>query len=208
VPDPLFDSGMRWITNQFDPLKNSFDPDLEDARDIFITYGTEKQVKKAEFSEEKSFRGLGGITLFLDPVDKNFTAVVQSLGRPENKYYSDQSASLVGDMLMYNDQDKVFTFVYFECIVKPSGKWTFEIKQIEPFSQGLFSPLVDARMFMMTICIILIVIYLISEVYSHIKLQIELRKERKIQEAEDKGREGFRKEKVCEATDDHSLIAA
>ena len=80
---------MRWITNQFDPLKNSFDPDLEDARDIFITYGTEKQVKKAEFSEEKSFRGLGGITLFLDPVDKNFTAVVQSLGRPENKYYSD-----------------------------------------------------------------------------------------------------------------------
>jgi hypothetical protein len=43
-------------------------------------------------------------------------------------------------------------------------------------------------MFMMTICIILIVIYLISEVYSHIKLQIKLRKERKIQEAEDKGR--------------------
>lgn len=115
---------------------------------------------------------------------------------------------MVGDLLMFNDHDKVFTFVQFECLVRPSGEVTFRFKAVEPYAQGVYGGNIDRRLWLITLLVGLIVIYTARETYSHIKLQIEYRRELSTQMEEDhkKNQPGSRKLRVLEEQYDESII--
>jgi len=70
---------------------------------------------------ESSFKELGGLTFSIDLMDPNYAEIIQSMGFANNRYFTDQTVSMVGDLMMFNDEDKIFTFVYFEVRVSPSG---------------------------------------------------------------------------------------
>ena len=70
---------------------------------------------------EGSFKELGGLTFSIDLMDPNYAEIIQSMGSADNRYFTDQTVSMVGDLMMFNDEDKIFTFVYFEVRVSPSG---------------------------------------------------------------------------------------
>lgn len=112
--------------------------------------------------------------------------------------------------MMFNDEDKIFTFVYFEVRVSPSGMVTHRFVEIEPYAQGLFSPKIDARLVMMAICLILILAYIIIEIYQFLLLQVNFSKEYKaaIEEDERRNNPGSRKKHVLEDyKNDREMVA-
>jgi hypothetical protein len=56
------------------------------------------------------------------------------MGYENNRYFTEQTVSMVGDLMMFNDEDKIFTFVYFEVRVSPSGMVTHRFVEIEPYA--------------------------------------------------------------------------
>jgi hypothetical protein len=86
------------------------------------------------YSKEGSFNGLGGLTFMVDLNDPNYVEIIKSMGYENNRYFTEQTVSMVGDLMMFNDEDKIFTFVYFEVRVSPSGMVTHRFVEIEPYA--------------------------------------------------------------------------
>ena len=118
-----------------------------------------------------------------------------------------QTVSFVGDLMMFNEVENIFTFIYFENLVSSSGDITFKFVWQEPFAQGLWNSKVDIRFTLIGICFALIVIYIIREVYSFCRLHVDFRNEEKAARSEDsKLPPGTRKLRVNREVIDVKLI--
>lgn len=84
--------------------------------------------------------------------------------------------------------------------MSPSGQVTHRFFDVEPYAQGLFSPKIDGRLVMMAICTILILGYIVIEIYSFCMLLVQFKAEYKaaIEEDERRNNPGTRKKRVLD----------
>ena len=128
VPDKLYKDKMQWIKTDFDAFTSKSDPEVEDTNRI--TYTMKNQTYDILYSVENSYRGLGGQTLFLDLNSDKYNYTIAAINNPASNFFSDSTVSIVGDLLFFNDEDKIFTFLIFKIIISPSGDFNFEFENI------------------------------------------------------------------------------
>lgn len=109
-PDPEYPTERkRWVTDKFNPTRDKFNDKIEESETIYLNY--RNKTRAVFFSQEGSFYGLGGLTYSVDLMDPDYADIIKSMGTYPNRFFTEQMASMIGDLMMFNDEDKIFTFV-------------------------------------------------------------------------------------------------
>lgn len=74
-PDPEYPTDRkRWITDKFNPTRDKFNDKIEESETIYLNY--RNKTKAVFFSQEGSFKGLGGLTYSIDLMDPEYAEII------------------------------------------------------------------------------------------------------------------------------------